>query len=128
MTATGPAIIVTADHAQAAQIFAEPSLYARYPILYSPGRTARVRTPEGGMLRINYATNGTAGACRRQRATSNRVIALAKPFLRQREVYQAMSRFLPVLPGAKQGRRENDGPLTACETETSSTVTDQTRD
>ena len=36
------AVIVTADHAQAAQILPEPSLYARYPIpIYSPGLTAR---------------------------------------------------------------------------------------
>ena len=93
------AIIVTADHAQAAQILPEPSLYARYPIpLYSPGRTARVRTPEGGMLRINYATNN--GFSEEHTGAnvplfSNRVIASwLKPFLRQREVYQAMSRFL----------------------------------
>ena len=93
------AIIVTADHAQAAQILPEPSLYARYPIpLYSPGRTARVRTPEGGMLRINYATNN--GFSEEHTGAnvplfSNRVIApWLKPFLRQREVYQAMSRFL----------------------------------
>ena len=93
------AIIVTADHAQAAQILPEPSLYARYPIpLYSPGRTARVRTPEGGMLRINYATNN--GFSEEHTGAnvplfSNRVIApWLKPFLRQREVYEAMSRFL----------------------------------
>ncbi len=93
------AIIVTADHAQAAQILPEPSLYERYPIpIYSPGRTARVRTPEGGMLRINYATNN--GFSEEHTGAnvplfSNRVIApWLQPFLRQREVYQAMSSFL----------------------------------
>ena len=51
-------IIVTADHAQAAQILPEPTLYSRYPIpIYSPGLTARINTPEGGLMRINYATN-----------------------------------------------------------------------
>jgi len=93
------AIIVTADHAQAAQILPEPSLYARYPIpLYSPGRTARVRTPEGGMLRINYATNNGFS----EEHTGANVPLFAngvaspwlRPFLRQREVYQAMSSFL----------------------------------
>ena len=62
------AIIVTADHAQAAQILPEPSLYARYPIpLYSPGRTARVRTP-GGMLRLTMQQTMALAKSRRQRA------------------------------------------------------------
>lgn len=51
-------ILVTADHAQAAQIIPNESLFAEYPIpVYTPGKLARIRTPEGGIMAINYATN-----------------------------------------------------------------------
>ena len=93
------AIIVTADHAQAAQILPEPTLYSNYPIpIYSPGLTARVRTPEGGMMRINYATNN--GFSEEHTGANvplfaNKVIApRLKPFMRQREVNEAMQQFL----------------------------------
>lgn len=93
------AIIVTADHAQAAQILPEPTLYSNYPIpIYSPGLTARVRTPEGGMMRINYATNN--GFSEEHTGANvplfaNEVIApRLKPFMRQREVNEAMQQFL----------------------------------
>ena len=92
-------ILVTADHAQAAQILPEPSLYSGYPIpIYSPGLTARVETPEGGMMRINYATNNGFS----EEHTGANVPLFANdvmsqrltPFLRQREVHDAMSTFL----------------------------------
>ena len=93
------AIIVTADHAQAAQILPEPTLYSNYPIpIYSPGLTARIRTPEGGMMRINYATNN--GFSEEHTGANvplfaNEVIApRLKPFMRQREVNEAMRQFL----------------------------------
>ena len=51
-------IMVTADHAQAAQLIPDESLFARFPIpIYTPGKLARIRTPEGGAMAINYATN-----------------------------------------------------------------------
>ena len=93
------AIIVTADHAQAAQILPEPTLYSEYPIpIYSPGLTARVHTPEGGTMRVNYATNNGFS----EEHTGANVPLFAndvaahhlKPFMRQREVHDAMSRFL----------------------------------
>jgi len=93
------AILVTADHAQAAQILPEPSLYSSYPIpIYSPGLTARVATPEGSMMRINYATNNGFS----EEHTGANVPLFANdvagpwlsPFLRQREVHDAMSAFL----------------------------------
>ncbi len=50
-------ILVTADHAQAAQIVPETSLFAAYPIpVYTPGYLARVITPEGVHMAINYGT------------------------------------------------------------------------
>ena len=93
------AIIVTADHAQAAQILPEPTLYANHPIaIYSPGLTARVRTPEGGMMRINYATNNGFS----EEHTGANVPLFANDvaaqwlsaFMRQRDVHDAMERFL----------------------------------
>ena len=92
-------IIVTADHAQAAQILPEPTLYSGYPIpIYSPGLTARINTPEGGVMRINYATNNGFS----EEHTGANVPLFAneigaqqlRPFLRQREVHDAMSAFL----------------------------------
>jgi alkaline phosphatase len=51
-------VIVTSDHSQAAQLTPYVSLYARYPVpVYSPGKVARIITPEGGHLAVNYATN-----------------------------------------------------------------------
>ena len=50
-------ILVTADHSQAAQMIPAESLFAAYPIpVYSPGKVARIRTPEGGLMAVNYAT------------------------------------------------------------------------
>jgi alkaline phosphatase len=54
-------ILVTADHAQAAQMIPETSLFAAFGIpVYSPGKIARIRTPEGSTLAVNYATNNFA--------------------------------------------------------------------
>ena len=51
-------ILVTADHGQAAQIIPNESLFADFPIpVYTPGKLARIITPEGSILAVNYATN-----------------------------------------------------------------------
>ncbi len=51
-------ILVTADHSQAAQLVPYESLYAAFPIpIYTPGKIARIITPEGGHMAVNYATN-----------------------------------------------------------------------
>ena len=50
-------IMVTADHSQAAQLIPFNSLFAAYPIpTYTPGKLARIITPEGSHMAINYAT------------------------------------------------------------------------
>lgn len=50
-------ILVTADHAQAAQLIPYESLFAAFPIpIYSPGKVARIETPEGSHMAVNYAT------------------------------------------------------------------------
>ncbi len=51
-------ILVTADHSQAAQLVPVTSLYTAFPTpIYTPGKTARIRTPEGSLMAVNYATN-----------------------------------------------------------------------
>ena len=96
-------IIVTADHAQAAQIVPDPTLYTGLPIpVFSPGKVARVRTLEGSIMRINYATNNI----RSEEHTGTNVPLFAndeggkvlKPFMRQREIYQAMMQYLELGP------------------------------
>ena len=49
-------VLVTADHSQAAQLVPETSWLAGMNAA-SPGYFARVRTPEGVVMGINYATN-----------------------------------------------------------------------
>jgi alkaline phosphatase len=51
-------IMVTADHSQAAQLVPDESLFAAYPIpVFTPGKLARIVTPEGSNMAVNYATN-----------------------------------------------------------------------
>jgi alkaline phosphatase len=51
-------ILVTADHGHAAQIIPEQDqLDAGYATAHSPGAVARVRTPEGSIMMVNYATS-----------------------------------------------------------------------
>ena len=49
-------LLVTADHGQAAQLVPETSWLAGLGAA-SPGHFARLRTPEGAVLGVNYATN-----------------------------------------------------------------------
>ena len=49
-------VLVTADHSHAAQIVSETGELMTLNFA-SPGYFARVRTPEGGVMGINYATN-----------------------------------------------------------------------
>jgi alkaline phosphatase len=54
-------ILVTADHSQAAQLVPATSLFDAFGIpVFSPGHIARIRTPEGSILAVNYATNNFA--------------------------------------------------------------------
>jgi alkaline phosphatase len=51
-------ILITADHGQAAQIIPNGSMYSVYGVpISTPGAIARIKTPEGGVMGINYATN-----------------------------------------------------------------------
>ena len=92
-------IIVTADHAHAAQIVPEPSLYRNAPVpIYSPGRIARIETREGHVMRVNYATNNMNS----EEHTGAHVPlygngiaeSVIKPFMTQRDLYHAMMNYL----------------------------------
>jgi alkaline phosphatase len=51
-------ILVTADHGHAAQLVPSVSLFASYGVpVFTPGKLARLRTDEGAILAVNYATN-----------------------------------------------------------------------
>ena len=51
-------VLVTADHAQAAQMIPAQSLFSQFGVpVYTPGQVARIRTPEGAVMAVNYATN-----------------------------------------------------------------------
>jgi alkaline phosphatase len=51
-------ILVTADHGHAAQLVPDKSMFSSFSIpVYSPGRVVRLKTPEGAILAVNYATN-----------------------------------------------------------------------
>ena len=52
-------ILVASDHGHSPQIVPWPSLFAalRDEPQYPPGKVARVRTPEGGVMAVSYGTN-----------------------------------------------------------------------
>ena len=92
-------IIVTADHAQAAQIIPNESLFAQYPIpVYTPGKLARINTPEGSVLAVNYATNSFpyeehTGA--NVPVFSNREgVGLVPPFIQQADIFHITKSYL----------------------------------
>jgi alkaline phosphatase len=92
-------VLVTVDHAQAAQIVPEPSLFDDIPVpVYSPGKVARVRLDDGTIMRINYATNNFES----EEHTGANVPLFANDaardyvgtYMRQQDVFEAMARFL----------------------------------
>jgi alkaline phosphatase len=51
-------VLVTADHGHAAQLVPAVSLFDPYGVpVFTPGKLARLRTDEGSILAVNYATN-----------------------------------------------------------------------
>ncbi|MEM1113859.1 MAG: alkaline phosphatase [Pseudomonadota bacterium] len=100
-------VLVTADHSQAAQIIPDQSLFARYPIpTYTPGKLARIRTPEGQVMAINYASTNFAYAEHTganvplfaNREGRGRVPA----YVTQPEIYNIMADYLQLDSGAKR--------------------------
>ena len=50
-------VLVTADHGSAAKLIPYPSLFKGMPGAHSIGHLAVLKTPEGSLLGVNYATN-----------------------------------------------------------------------
>ena len=92
-------MLVTADHTQAAQLIPYVSLYAKFPVpIYTPGYLARIETPEGGIMVVNYATNNFS----REEHTGAAVplyangegVGRVPSFIQQRELFGIMADYL----------------------------------
>jgi alkaline phosphatase len=92
-------ILVTADHAQAAQLIPDESLFSAYPIpTFTPGKLARIVTPEGSYMAVNYATTnfmmeehtGAAVPLYSNDQGHDRV----PPYIRQPELFHIMRDYL----------------------------------
>ncbi|TXS90217.1 alkaline phosphatase [Parahaliea maris] len=92
-------ILVTADHSQAAQLVPQRSMFEQYTIpVYTTGKMARIITPEGSLMGVNYATNdfgyeehtGANVPLYANTAAAGRV----KPFQRQPELFGIMREYL----------------------------------
>jgi alkaline phosphatase len=92
-------VLVTSDHSQAAQLIPAVSLFARFPVpIYSPGRIARINTPEGGLMVVNYATNNFA-YCEHTGAAvpvygNSEAVGRVPPYIRQPELFAIMRDYL----------------------------------
>jgi alkaline phosphatase len=92
-------ILVTSDHSQAAQLIPHKSLFAAYPIpTYSPGKIARIETPEGGIMVVNYATTNfmmsehTGAAVPLYSNEQGR--DLVTPYIQQPQIFDIMRAYL----------------------------------
>lgn len=91
-------VLVTADHAQAALLVPETSVFFAQNAA-SPGHFARVRTPEGALMGVSYATNDSD---QQEDHTGADVPLFAfgagaesiPAFLRQTDVFRIMARHL----------------------------------
>ena len=92
-------VLVTADHSQAAQLVPATSLFARLPIpIYSPGKIARITTPEGGLMVVNYATNNFSYAEHTGAAVpvygNAEAVGRVPPYIRQPELFSITRDYL----------------------------------
>ncbi len=92
-------VLVTADHSQAAQLVPFESIFARYPIpIHTPGKVARIRTPEGALMAVNYATNNFAYEEHTGAAVpvygNDEAVGRVAPFIRQPELFQIVREYL----------------------------------
>jgi len=92
-------VLVTADHAQAAQLVPDESLYASFSIpIYTPGKLARIITPEGVHMAVNYATNNfkleehTGAAVPLFGSDDSR--GLIPPFIQQPQIFAIVREYL----------------------------------
>lgn len=92
-------VMVTADHAQAAQLIPYQSLFAEFPIpIFTPGKLARIRTPEGSYMAVNYATNNFVMEEHTGAAVplfgNTEALGKIPPFVRQADVFTISREYL----------------------------------
>lgn len=93
-------VLVTSDHSHAAQIVPDTSLFSKYPIpVYTPGKLARILTPDGSVLAINYATSNFeveehTGANVPVFGNSVATLEGLPVFLKQPDLFTFMARYL----------------------------------
>jgi alkaline phosphatase len=92
-------ILVTADHAQAAQLIPNESLFAQYPIpIYTPGKLARINTPEGSVLAVNYATNSFPyeehSGANVPVFSNSEGVGIVPPFIQQADIFAISKNYL----------------------------------
>ena len=85
-------VLVTADHSQAAQLVPYESLFAAFPIpIFTPGKLARIITPEGGHMAVNYATNNFQQEEHTGAAVplfgNNEALGRVPPFIQQPQIF-----------------------------------------
>ena len=92
-------ILVTADHSQAAQLIPYVSLFDAIPIpTYTPGKVARIITPEGSQMAINYATSNfmmeehTGAAV--PLFSNSEGLGLVGPFVQQPQIFEIVRDYL----------------------------------
>jgi alkaline phosphatase len=92
-------ILVTADHAQAAQLIPDISLFAAYPVpTYTPGKLARIITPEGSHLAVNYATTNFVMEEHTGAAvplfSNSEGLSLVSPYIQQPQIFEIARDYL----------------------------------
>jgi len=97
-------ILVTADHGQAAQIIPNGSMFNAYGVpISTPGAIARLQTPEGGVMAINYATNEfsheehtgvNVPLFANQNVKDKNGEDLIKPLIQQRDIFSLVKTYL----------------------------------
>ena len=116
-------ILVTADHAHAAQLIPEESLYARFNVpIYTPGKLARIKTPEGSIMSINYATSNFSyeehSGASVPLLSNSEGLGRIPAYLTQPAIFSIMSEYLKLAtdspscsaPAGESGCPENSAP------------------
>jgi len=96
-------ILVTADHSQAAQIIPNESLFSAYPIpVFTPGKLARITTPEGSVMAVNYATNnfsyGEHTGANVPVFSNATGVSIVPAFIAQRDIFEISRAYLKLQP------------------------------
>ena len=94
-------ILVTADHGQAAQLIPQQGLFAKsiYNVpVGTPGSVARIITPEGSVMAVNYATNEIFAeehtGVNVPLLANGVAVGMVKPLIAQPDLFHIMAEYL----------------------------------